>query len=487
MQKYSFFPLCLALFMIQGVLAQISLQKEVDQFGGLPENKFASVSICIIDLDKDSILADFNGEKTLMCASTAKLFSTYTALDLLGPKYRPQTRIYKNGIVDSLGVLQGDLYLQGLGDMSLGSKYFCEEGAELEFMSIWLKAIKEKGIRAINGSVISDGSSFGYSGVPDGWDWSDMGNYYGAGASGINFFDNTVKYYFDTYSTGKKAKFLKTFPSDSDLVFRHEIKAASIRNDQSYLFGAPYSTDRFGVGYLPSNRNGFVVKGSMPDPEYMLAKEFTRFLIEDSLFGFVTGEPKGVRLLLEKDIDYDILDLVCVHEGETIMDIVRLTNMKSINLFAEGLLNLVGFNNSGNGSTKSGIEQVYNNLKGKVNVSGMKLKDGSGLSRKNAVSAMNFCNLLSYIDKSEIADLFKSSLAVAGESGTLKNICKGQSASGLMKAKSGTLSNVKAYAGYVESKSGANLAFALIVNNFEGPRYQLVKKMERIFNTMANY
>jgi len=487
MQKCSFSPLFLALFIVQGVLAQISLQKEVDQFAELPENKFASVSICIIDLDKDSILANFNGEKSLMCASTAKLFSTYTALEVLGSKYRPQTRIYKNGTVDSLGVLQGDLYIQGWGDMSLGSKYFCEEGDELKFMSIWLKAIREKGIRAISGSVIADGSSFGYAGVPDGWDWSDMGNYYGAGASGINFFDNTVKYYFDTYGAGKKAKFIKTFPSDSHLVFRHQIKAANIRNDQSYLFGAPYSTDRYGVGCLPSNRSSFVVKGSMPDPEYMLAKEFTRYLREDSLFGLVTGEPKGMRLMLEKDIDYDELDLVCVHKGETIIDIVRLTNMKSINLFAEGLLNLVGLKNSGNGSTKSGIEQVYVNLKGKVNVPGMRLQDGSGLSRKNAVSAMNFCDLLSYIDKSEIAELFKSSLSVAGESGTLKNICKGQSASGLMKAKSGTLSNVKAYAGYIESKLGANLAFALIVNNFQGTSYQMVRKMERIFNTMANY
>ena len=56
-----------------------------------------------------------------------------------------------------------------------------------------------------------------------------------------------------------------------------------------------------------------------------------------------------------------------------------------------------------------------------------------------------------------------------------------------MQAKSGTLSNVKAYAGYVNAKSGSNLAFAVIVNNFEGPRYKLVKKMEQIFNQMANY
>ena len=72
-----------------------------------------------------------------------------------------------------------------------------------------------------------------------------------------------------------------------------------------------------------------------------------------------------------------------------------------MNLYAEGLLNLVGFNNNGKGSTSSGIEAVYQHLEGKVDLSGMKLKDGSGLSRKNAISAENFCNLLKHIHREQ--------------------------------------------------------------------------------------
>ena len=487
MQKYSFFSLYIILFNCWLLCGQISLQETTDYFVKIPQNKYASVSICIVDLDKDSVLANINGNKVLMSASTAKLFSTYTALDVLGSEYRPQTNLYINGEVDSLGVLQGDLYIRGEGDITLGSKYFNEEGSEYEFMNDWLSSLRTQGINAINGSIIADGSQFGYAGVPEGWDWSDMGNYYGSGACGINFYDNTVKYYFDTYNYGEAAKFLKTFPTDDSLIFRHSISAANIRNDQSYLYGAPYSRDRFGVGYLPLNRKNFSVKGSMHDPEYMLSLEFTRFLKNDSLFSFVSGKPKGVRLMPSVDLNYKELKMIHSHNGEKLIDIVRLTNLNSVNLFAEGLLNLVGFNKNGKGSTSSGIEAVYENLEGKVNLSGMKLKDGSGLSRKNAISAENFCSLLKHIHDSKISELFKSTLAVAGNSGTLKNICKGQSASGRMQAKSGTLSNVKAYAGYVNSKSGSNLAFAVIVNNFEGSRYKLVKKMEEIFNQMANY
>ena len=464
---------------------QISLQETTDYFVKTPQNKYASVSICIVDIDKDSVLANINGNKVLMSASTAKLFSTYTALDVLGSEYRPQTNLYINGEVDSLGVLQGDLYIRGEGDVTLGSKYFNEEGSEYEFMKDWLSALKAQGINAINGSIIADGSQFGYAGVPDGWDWSDMGNYYGAGASGINFYDNTVKYYFDTPSTGKKVKFTGSFPMDSMLNFSHTIKSANIRNDQSYLYGAPYSQDRFGIGSLPSNRTDFVVKGSMHDPEYMLSKELFSFF-RDSNFN-VSGSALGNRSLNRPKIIYDSLTLLYKHDGQRILDIIKLTNEKSINLFAEGMLNLVGFKQNSFGSTASGIRAIYNNFEGKISLNGMKLKDGSGLSRKNAVSARNFCNLLSYIHRSRLNETFRSSLAIAGKSGTLKNICRSQSASGRMFAKSGTLSNVKAYAGFVKTISGKNLAFAIIVNNFEGPRYQLVKKMERIFNAMAIY
>jgi len=484
-QKYRFFSLFMALFICGNYVAQISLQKFTDDFNNLPEIKYGSVSIAIIDLDKDSVLADINGEKTLMCASTAKLFSTFSALEILGAHYKPQTTIYTNGTVDSDGVLKGDLIIRGGGDVTLGSKYFNDENLEYGFMSLWMDTLQALGIRSIEGDIISDGSDFGYAGVPDGWDWSDMGNYYGAGASGINFYDNTVKYYFDTPSTGKKVKFKGSFPMDSMLKFSHTIKSANIRNDQSYLYGAPYSQDRFGIGSLPSNRTDFVVKGSMHDPEYMLSKELFSFF-RDSNFN-VSGSALGNRSLNRPKFIYDSLTLLYRHDGQSILDIIKLTNEKSINLFAEGMLNLVGFKQNSFGSTASGLRAIYNNFGEKISLNGMKLKDGSGLSRKNAVSARNFCNLLSYIYQSPLNETFRSSLAIAGKSGTLKNICRSQSASGRMFAKSGTLSNVKAYAGFVKTISGKNLAFAIIVNNFEGPRYQMVKKMERIFNAMASY
>ena len=126
MRKYRlfFFIIC---SLAKSSIAQIDLQKSVDWFIEDPVNKNASISIQVIDLDTDSVLATANEFTSLMCASTAKLFSTSTALNVLGREHRAETRFYTNGIVDSSGTLQGDLVIRGGGDVSLGSRFFNEE------------------------------------------------------------------------------------------------------------------------------------------------------------------------------------------------------------------------------------------------------------------------------------------------------------------------------------------------------------------------
>ncbi len=484
MRKYRLF-FVLICSLVKSSFAQVDLQNAVDWFVDDPVNKNASISIQIVDLDTDSVLAKANEFTSLMCASTAKLFSTSTALNVLGRDKRANTRFYTNGYIDSMGVLQGDLLIRGGGDVSLGSRFFNKEELEFSFMNDWLDSLMSLGIKSINGDVISDGSEFGYEGVPDGWDWSDMGNYYGAGASGITYFDNTLKFHFNTGKIDDKVEFVKTTPYTENLFFQHTIKAANIRKDYSYIYGSPFSLVRFGRGSLPANKEDFVVKGSMPDPEFQLAYDFKKFLLDTNFI--VNGEAEGFRLLEIERFGYDSLQLLYSYPGKRVIDIVNKTNLYSVNLFAEGLLNLVGYHKYKYGSTNSGISGVYKYWAGKIDLGGLSLKDGSGLSRKNAVSASHFCQLLKQIYFSRISEDFIGSLPVAGVSGTLKYVCRGQKGAKKIFAKSGTLSNVKAYSGYVKTESGKNLAFAVIANNFNCSKSQIVKKMELIFNAMAIY
>jgi D-alanyl-D-alanine carboxypeptidase/D-alanyl-D-alanine-endopeptidase (penicillin-binding protein 4) len=115
---------------------------------------------------------------------------------------------------------------------------------------------------------------------------------------------------------------------------------------------------------------------------------------------------------------------------------------------------------------------------------GLSLKDGSGLSRTNKVSAATFCSLLKYMNNSKNISVFKNTLPIAGTSGTLKAFCKGQCSEGKFIAKSGTMNSVKSYAGYITTISGRELAFALIVNNYSCSNNAIVKKMEPVMNAI---
>ena len=93
------------------------------------------------------------------------------------------------------------------------------------------------------------------------------------------------------------------------------------------------------------------------------------------------------------------------------------------------------------------------------------IHDGCGLSANNAISARQFVSLLTYMrEKSKNWDAFYASLPVSGESGTLKVLLAKTPLHGRVHAKSGTISHVRSYAGYIECPNGEVYTFAIIVN-----------------------
>lgn len=465
---------------------QNQVQTAIDQFAASTHLKNASIGFHVIDLSNGATVASYNEETVLPTASTAKLFSTATALEILGEDYRPTTRIYADGNIDSAGVLHGNLWIRGGGDPSLGSKYFCSAGHERDFLFAWADSLKEKGIQKIEGSIIADASEFGYNGAPDGWNWVDMGNYYGAGPSGLTIFDNLVQYTFKVPSrVGSSSKLTSLTPSVPNLEVHNYVKAASGGGDNSYIYGAPYSMDRFVTGTLPAGSSAFVVKGSLPDPEHQFAYELEKVLKEKGIQ--IDGSLNTARSmeLNSGNSFYAKHTLLFSHFGARIGDIVDKTNERSINLFAEHLVNLVGYHKTGDGSTENGLRVLENYWSKKWSTSGMHINDGSGLSRSNAISASNFTDLLKAMHSGKNGVRFKESLPVAGVSGTMRYICRNQSGHGKIAAKSGSMTRVRSYAGYVDASSGKKYAFALIVNNQTCSNSALIDKMEVVFNTIA--
>ncbi|MDG1333074.1 MAG: D-alanyl-D-alanine carboxypeptidase/D-alanyl-D-alanine-endopeptidase [Crocinitomicaceae bacterium] len=465
---------------------QNKVQTAIDQFASSSHLKNASISFEVIDLSSGTTVASYNPETVLPTASTAKLFSTATAIELLGEDYRPKTRIYTDGEIDSTGTLTGDLWIRGGGDPTLGSKYYCSKGQNRDFLHAWADSLKKKGILKIDGAIIADASEFGYKGAPGGWNWVDMGNYYGAGPSGLTIFDNLIEYKFRVPGKiGAQSKLVSLTPSVPDLVVHNYVTAKSGGGDNAYIYGAPYSLDRFVTGTLPAGSSAFIVKGSLPDPEHQMAHELEKVLKEAGIE--ITGELKTARNMEinSGNWSYSKRTLLFTHLGAKIGSIVDKTNERSINLFAEHLVNLVGYETNGNGSTESGLRVLENYWAKKWTTSGMHVNDGSGLSRTNAISASNFTDLLKAMHSGKNGARFKQSLPVAGIDGTMRNICKNQAGHGKIAAKSGSMTRIRSYAGYVDASSGKKYAFALIVNNQTCSNAALIDKMEVVFNTIA--
>jgi D-alanyl-D-alanine carboxypeptidase/D-alanyl-D-alanine-endopeptidase (penicillin-binding protein 4) len=483
MQIYAFL---ISIFFITSSFSQNIVEKLIRQFQSDNVNKNGAISFLALDIQTGEKIAQLNPTRALTCASVTKLFSSATALEVLGGDKTTKTSIYYSGKIDSQLVLNGDIWIRGGGDVTLGSRYFSIQSEELKFLTDWCDSLIRKGIRKVKGSVVADGSEFGYSSAPKGWHEDDIGNYYGAIPAGLNFYDNLIKVSLKTGVVGSKSYVIDVFPFVPNLNLINTVISANVISDESSISGLPYSLNRKITGRLPANQNKFIVKGSMPDPEYMLAHEFVRFLNSKGIT--VEGGAKSVRLSQLTIPKYDReLTLLFQHESKSIREIAFWTNVKSVNLYAEGLVKLLGYFTSGNGTTEAGLEVIRDFWKDKINTTNLVLNDGSGLSRMNAISAQHLCELLKFMSISSNFDLFKSTLPIAGKNGTISTLCKGGSGEGIIYAKSGTFKTTKSLAGYVDSKTGKKIAFAFVVNNFNCSSKQITNKMEKILNALAEY
>jgi D-alanyl-D-alanine carboxypeptidase/D-alanyl-D-alanine-endopeptidase (penicillin-binding protein 4) len=472
--------------LILGCFAQNLLNQTTERFLKSSEFQHATISLLVVDTQKMDTLIEHQPNLSLPTASTAKLFSTAAAIEILGPNYRPKTLLYTDGNLTSEGVLNGNLWVIGQGDPTLGSIYFNRDGEQQVFLKKWCDTLQQIGIKKINGDIICDGSAFGYEGIPDGWSWGDMGNYYGAGPSGLCIYDNMLRFYFNTTAqSGMASTLLRTFPVQNDLVFFNEIRSASVQGDNSYIYGSPYSNCRWGRGSLPVSQAQFEVKGSLPDPEKQVGTELLQFLQKRGVT--LSGSVKTARMdsLFLKNVSKERHKLLYTHDGPTIGEIVNITNHHSINLFAEQLVCLAGYKKTGIGSISKGLDVLEQLFNASINTKGLFLKDGSGLSRSNGISAANLVSLLVFMNQSQHKTAFFNSLPISGKSGTLKSVCMDQSCSGKVFAKSGTMSRIKSYAGYIKTNSGKLLAFAFVLNNFEGGSKLAVRKMEALLNQLV--
>lgn len=433
------------------------------------------VGFCLKNISTRQVVFEKNSKKTMLIASCMKLFSTATALEILGKDYTFKTQLAYTGKIES-GVLQGDLYIIGGGDPTLGSPDFPNKPNANQVFETWANNLKRLGIKEIQGKIIGNGSYFSQNATPAGWIWEDMGNYYGSAVYGLNIHDNEYKLLLKPSTTlGEEVKILGTEPVLPFLNFKGSIKtAAKGTGDNAYIDGYVMHNDRFLSGTIPQT-DSFFIKGALPNPAYT-----TAYLLHQYL------NKKSIKVAQEPSFSYDSVPNEAINlleiKSPTLAEIVREINLFSINLYAEGIFKQIG--KSKNTEKEVGkIIQDYWKEKG-MDISGLEIGDGSGLSMKNGVSAYHLAELLSLMSKSSSYDVFNQSLPIAGISGTMTNWLKSTILQGNLRAKTGSMKGVIAIAGYFTNAQGEKMSFAIIANRYQGTYSQMRKKFEKVFLAM---
>jgi D-alanyl-D-alanine carboxypeptidase/D-alanyl-D-alanine-endopeptidase (penicillin-binding protein 4) len=461
------------------------LSREIERLQSDPDMRPASWGVAVVEVRSGKLLASHDPYRSLTTASTMKAITTATALEVLGADFRFETTLAYDGKIND-SILVGNLYLVGDGDPTLGSDRF---GAAYELDAVlnqWVQAVKAAGIRQVQGAVIGDASIFSTQLVPAKWPWEDIGNYYGAGAAGLNIHENTYRIDFRSKRPGTLTDILRTEPVMDDLSFTNEVMAGPAGSgDQAYIYGAPYTTERYVRGSIPPNRSSFSVKGSMSDPARSTAAWLREELIDCGIT--VVGPATTVRQLWAKEgVPMTQRKPLHTFRSPTLSDIVRETNFKSVNLFAEALAKRLAVKLDRAGSTEAAVDAITDHWQRRgVGTQGLTLRDGSGLSPNNGVSALQMAQILAKAEQGSAGTAFYASLPIAGRSGTLSNMLQGTAAEGILRAKSGFISGVRSYAGYVDLPDGRRVAFAMIANQFACGPGEMRSKLERLMAALA--
>jgi D-alanyl-D-alanine carboxypeptidase/D-alanyl-D-alanine-endopeptidase (penicillin-binding protein 4) len=481
--------LLLSLFLSQTVFSfsqiKTKLNVEIEKLKTDDALKHAIWSICVMPLKKDTILTEYNSITSLIPASTLKTVTTGAALSLLGNDFKFETKLEYDGNFDTLtGTINGNLYIIGGGDPTLESEYFKDEKDSLSTTDKWAEILKKKSIKKINGAIIGDASIFDENMTPPQWIWADIGNYFGAGACGLTYHDNKYTLYLKSGSVGGKVKITKIKPFIDSLKFVNNLIAGG-KEDDAIIYGAPYSYYRRAEGTIPAEKKNYEVDGSIPDPALFCAQSLEQSL---KTIGIVVSEKATTTRVLKENKEYAETNkqMLFTNYSPTLAEIVYWTNFKSINLYAEHLLKYIAYKKKGIGREKDGTEIVKEFWKNKgIDIGGLFMNDGCGLSRSNVITTKMETQILWFMAKDKNFKTFYNSFPVVGKKGPLDNMCEGTCAKNNLCAKSGYITRVRSYAGYVKNKKGEMLCFSMIANNYECSPAEMKKKFEKLFIALA--
>jgi D-alanyl-D-alanine carboxypeptidase/D-alanyl-D-alanine-endopeptidase (penicillin-binding protein 4) len=425
--------------------------------------KYASTSFTVLDANNGGLIYGAQENTGLAPASTLKTITSATALALLGENFTFKTDIFYTGNIQN-GVLNGDMIIRGSGDPTLGSERWAQT-QKAQILTQILAALKAKEIHQIKGKIIGDDGVWDSQSLPLGWIWQDIGNYYGAGSSALCWGENQIELKLKPSNTvGAVVKMADENTNYPFLNILNKLKTgANGSGDQVYAYSAPYTNQIYLRGTYAINLEKKVGL-SLPDPALAMAYDVDDFLHKNEIKtnGFTTSR---VSNQLDKSDFHPLFSI----SSPPLKEIIYWFNQKSINIYGEQLLRVLGAKFGKSDAIIDGVKTIQDFWKDKgMATETINISDGSGLAPSDRVTSSTIAKVLLYAQKQ---NWFKSYL----ESIPLHND---------LKMKSGTIGDVLAYAGYAKIDGQQAVCFSLIVNNYHGSISSIRQKMFTLLNQL---
>jgi len=429
--------------------------KQKLQQSAIPES---AIGVYVHEIGASKPMVAVNADSAMNPASVMKLLTTYAGLELLGPAYTWPTMLYANGTITD-GVLHGDLAIKGYGDPKL----------DLENFWLLLHRLRQTGLHEIKGNLILDPTHYD---IPN----DDPGEFDGQPYRTYNILPEALLVNYRTSTIHffpqpeKDSVRVVVDPLPESLQVLNQLKLTQgACGDWRNLLTIDVRADK-------EDKNNFtvVLNGSFSrqcgKQSYMLSLQnsamYTRDLFkrlwaqQGSLFhgDVVVGQaPHGLTLLK-------------IYQSPPLADVIRGINKFSNNIAARQLYLTLGtgdaaIKNSPATLAKSDVAIRQWLAAKQLNFSELVVENGSGLSRKEQISARHMGQLLLAAFNSPVMPEFISSLPIAAVDGTLKNRFTDTPIKGLAHMKTGALNNVRALAGYLLDKAGRRVIVVFFVNH----------------------
>ena len=404
-----------------------------------------------------------NPSKLVMPASNMKIVTLGAAAERLGWDFTFETAIYATGpVADS--VLRGDLVVVGGGDPTINAR----GGDPRRVFLDWAGHLKAAGITAIDGRIVGDDRAFDAEGLGRGWAWDYLAAGYAAKVGALQYHEDLVSVVIRPGAAVGAAASIEIRPGGSGLTADNAVTTSAAGGSAEVDVQRLPGSGRLRVtGSVPLGSGETSLTASVDEPARFFLQE-----LHDTLIG------EGLRIRnapvvwnqAPAPVAVDPERLLFTHRSPPLSEFAVVLMKVSQNLYAETLLRALGVQ-AGDSTARGGQAAVREVLTGwGVPPDAYVLADGSGLSRYNYVTADTIARILTRMASDpRHAARFEATLPIVGKDGTLARRMKGTPAESNARAKTGSISNVRALSGYVTTRDGERLVFSIIANNFNVP------------------